>query len=206
MDDRSIRHTLLRTPCIRYRWLHRYTCKQLPLVACLDRELVQDGPRSPESEMFVDYSSPPSSLGFLEFYKKTFELRCVSIWINRGGRKRICRSQRCLPFLFRYPAIAPVNGYANLISLLAVNHHRLNAFGYHRFRDINTTGTGDSDFFAARDSHLIGELRRHFDKRLGYKLHIHPIVLGPVMIMLGQPIGRADDIEAFRRCAQLIHV
>src|SRR5678816_3759814 len=110
MDDRSTRRTLLHTLCNRYKCLRRYTCKQILLVACLGRELVQDGPRSPESEMFVDYSSPPSSLGFLEFDKKTFELRCVSIWIDCGGRKRICRSQRCLAGLFRYPAIAPVNG------------------------------------------------------------------------------------------------
>src|SRR6185295_10950116 len=206
MDDRSTRRTLLHTPCIQYKLLHRYTCKQLPLVACLDRESVQDGPRSPESEMFVDYSSPPSSLGFLEFYKKTFELWCVSIWINRGGRKRICRSQRCLPFIFRYTAITPVNGYANLISLLAVNHHWLNAFGHHRFRDVNTTGAGDFDLFASRDSHLIRELCRHFDEGLRHELDVHRIVLGPVVIMLGQAIGRADDIEAFRGCAQLIHV
>src|SRR5205807_3361371 len=55
-DDRSIRHRLLRKLCNRCKWSRRYTCKLLRRVECPSPGLDQDGPRFPESEMFVDYS------------------------------------------------------------------------------------------------------------------------------------------------------
>src|SRR5216683_6841459 len=146
----------------------------------------------------------PSFLCLLDLHQKTFELRRVSVWIDRRGRKLINRIKRGLAFVLLDAAIAPVNGNADLIGLLAVDHHRLDALSDHSLGDILAASTADLDFLAATNSHLVGELRRNFDERLRHKLHVHGIVLSPVVIMLGETIRRADDIETLIWRAKLV--
>ena len=54
---------------------------------------------------------------------------------------------------------------------------------------------GHSNFLSAFELHLLREFERNFHKRLRHQLHVHGIVLGPVVIVLGQPIRRADHLE-----------
>ena len=51
-----------------------------------------------------------------------------------------------------------------------------------------------------------GQFGRDLDERLGHQLHVHGIVLGPVVIVLGQPVSRADDVEALARRADICPV
>src|SRR6266536_1656175 len=102
----------------------------------------------------------PSFLRFLDLYQETFELWRVGVRIDRGRRKLICRSECGLAFIFRDTTITPVNRHAVLVSFLAVDHHGLDAFGYHRFGDVVAARAGHLYLLAAMNSHLVGELRR----------------------------------------------
>ena len=49
--------------------------------------------------------------------------------------------------------------------------------------------------FSAADAHAVGEFGRDFDERFRDELHIHRIIFRPVVIVLGQTVGGADDVE-----------
>ena len=99
-----------------------------------------------------------------------------------------------------------MNWNAYLKRFFAVDHHRLDAFGNHRFSDVLAAGAGDFYFLAAGNSHLVSKLRGHFDERFRHELHIHRIVLRPIVIVLSQSIGCADHVESLGRCSELIQV
>src|SRR2546421_9547179 len=84
----------------------------------------------------LSVSSISSPSGLLNLDEETFELRSVGIGINDRRREQVGRVMRCLARIFSDAAIAPVNRNADLISLLAVNHHRLDALGDHRLRHV----------------------------------------------------------------------
>src|ERR1035441_5340150 len=54
--------------------------------------------------------------------------------------------------------------------------------------------------------HALGEFKGNLDERLGHELDVHGIVLRPVVIMLGQTIGRADDGVVAAGLGVLVHI
>src|SRR5438105_13117165 len=111
--------------------------------------------------------------GPLDLDEEAFEFRRVGVRIDCGGRQLIGRIERGLARVLRDAAIAPMDRDADLISLLAVNQHRLDAFGNHRLRHIDAARARDLDLFTTRQPHLVCKLRRHFDERFGHKLDVH---------------------------------
>ena len=99
-----------------------------------------------------------------------------------------------------------MNRHTDLIGLFAVDHHRLDSFGDHRFRDVDATRAGHFYFLTTGDSHFVRELCRHFDEWLRHKLNIHRIVLGPIVIVLGETVSSADNVESFGRSAEFVQV
>src|SRR5262249_34451186 len=96
-----------------------------------------------------------------------------------------------------YAAVAPVNGDSDLVGLLAVDHHRLDALGDHGFGDVFAARTTDFQLLTAANAHLVRHFRRNLNKWLRDKLHVHGVVLGPIVVVLGQAIGCADDAVIF---------
>ncbi len=86
--------------------------------------------------------------------------------------------------------------YADLVDLLAVNRHRLNALGDEGFCDVVTPRTGNLHLVAAIDLQLRGQLYWNLDERFRNELDTHGVILGPVVVMLRKPVGGADDVEA----------
>src|SRR5262249_6356357 len=137
-------------------------------------------------------------LCLLDVHQKTLELWRVSVRVDHRGRKQV---GRCA-LVFRTPivnaAIAPVDGNADLEGFLAGNHHLLDAFGHHRLAVISTSGAADLDLVASLDSLLRRQLLRYFHKRLRNQLHVHGVVLGPVVVMLGYAVSGAGVREFIR--------
>jgi len=119
----------------------------------------------------------------------------VSEFGERAGRSSSVLLNASVPIM---------NGNADLIDLLAVDGHGLDAMRDHRFGMIAGTSAGDLHFVAAFDAEIGRQLHGDFDERFGHQLHVHRIVLGPVMIMLGEAIGGADDGEPVRGRAVFI--
>src|SRR5208283_1177790 len=64
---------------------------------------------------------------------------------------------------------------------------------HHGLRKVFAANARDLYFLSSADSHLVGKLGGNFNERLGHKLDIHGIVFGPVVIVLGEAIGGADQ-------------
>ena len=94
--------------------------------------------------------------------------------------------------------------YADLVDLLAVNRHRLNTLGDECFCDVVAPRTGNLHLVAALDPQLRSELDWNLDERFGNELDTHRVIFGPVVVMLSEPVGSADDVEAF--CGRPIFV
>ena len=95
--------------------------------------------------------------------------------------------------------------HADLVELLAVHHHGLDALGHHRLGDVVAACAGHLHLLAAANAHLVGQFSGNLHERLRHQLHIHWIVLRPVVIVLGEAIGGADDVVAFLHRAVLVH-
>src|SRR5258706_4626107 len=72
-----------------------------------------------------------SLLSLLDLHEEPFVLGCVGVWIHSSRRKQVHGIERGLAFVFGDAAIAPVNRNADLLCLLAVDHHRLNSTRHH---------------------------------------------------------------------------
>src|SRR6267378_2051548 len=93
-----------------------------------------------------------------------------------------------------------MNGEADLMDFLAVDHHRLDALSDHGFRDVLSADARHLYLLAPGDPHLLRHFHGNLDERLRYELHVHRIVLRPVVIKFGQSIGRADNrVTVLRR-------
>ena len=99
-----------------------------------------------------------------------------------------------------------MNRHADLISLLAVDHHRLDAFGDHGLGDVFAASAGDFHSLAPGNSHLVGQLCRYFNERFRHQLDVHGIVLGPIVVVLSQPVRGTHHVESLFGCAQLVQV
>src|SRR5262249_31088781 len=146
------------------------------------------------------------SSGFLHFHQKTFELWCVSVRIDSCWREQVRRVERRLAFILFNPAITPVDRNADLEGLLTVDHHRLYSLCDHSLGNVLIAGAGYFDLLAPSNAHLIRKLSGNFDEGLGNELHVHRIVLGPVVVMLSQPIGSANHVEALLGRTPLVQV
>ena len=89
----------------------------------------------------------PHSL--LHFDQESLELGRVRVGIDDRRRKQLAGCQRGLAFVFGDAAIAPVNRDADLVGLLAVDHHRLDAARHHRLGDVVAARAGHLDLLAA---------------------------------------------------------
>src|SRR5580692_414490 len=134
-----------------------------------------------------------ASSGLFHLHEEALEFRSIGIGVDHRRREQIRQRPRVLAFVLGDSPIALMNGEANRIDFLAVDHQRLDSLGDHRFRNVISTDARYFYFFAAGEAHFIGHLHRNLDKRLWYELHVHRIILRPVVIKLGQAIGRADN-------------
>src|SRR5216684_1222505 len=121
-------------------------------------------------------------LRFLQLHEKALEFRCVSVGIKYRRRQQIHQRPRVLAFVLGDAPITLMNGNADLVDLLSVDHHRLEPLRDHRFCDVLPADAGDFHFFAARESHFLRHLRGYLDKWLRHQLHVHRIVLRPVVV------------------------
>src|SRR5688572_14372762 len=128
---------------------------------------------------------PPFSSLF-KFDKESLVLRCIGVRVYRSRRQLIGRSERGLALILLDTAIAPMNWNAYLIGLLTVDYHGLNTLRDHRFGDVNATSARHLHLLTTGNTHFICQLRRNLHERLRHKLHVHRIVLGPVMVVLSQ--------------------
>src|ERR1700757_1634031 len=97
-------------------------------------------------------------LRFLEFYKEALEFRRVSVRIKHGWGQQVCKRSRVLAFVLFDSAIALMNLEADLVDLFAIDHHRLDAFGDHRFGNVISADAGELYFFSAVQAHLVRQL------------------------------------------------
>src|SRR5262249_54978555 len=94
-------------------------------------------------------------LRFLDLHQESFEFRCVLIGVQDRRRQLICQSSMRLVFVLSDAAIAPMDGNADLIRLLAGNHHVFDTFGDHRFCNIRATDAGHFHHIAAAYSSFL---------------------------------------------------
>src|SRR5438477_4689144 len=84
----------------------------------------------------------------------------------------------------------------NLVDLFPVNGHGLDAFGDERLGDVVAPRARHLYSVIALDAQLVRQFHRNLDEGFGNELHVHLVVLCPVVIVLGESVGGADDVEA----------
>src|ERR1700730_4064397 len=82
---------------------------------------------------------------FLNLHEETLELGCVGVGVDDRGGESVGERFRCFAFVLGDTSIAPMEGDSDLVSLLAVDLHRLDALGYHGFGDVVAARTWDFD-------------------------------------------------------------
>src|SRR5438067_4314375 len=87
----------------------------------------------------------------LHFHQEALELWRIWVGIGRRRRKLVDIRERSPTLVFGDAAEAAVDGDADLVGLLAVDHHRLDAARDHGFGDVMAARAGDLQFFAAAD-------------------------------------------------------
>src|SRR6267142_3839262 len=132
----------------------------------------------------------------LDLHQKPLEFRCVSIRIIDRWSKKIRQCPRVLTFVLGNSPEALMDLEANLVDFLAIDHHRLDALGDHRLRDILAADARDFYFFPAMDPDVVRQFNRNFNEWFGYELYVHRIVFRPVVVMLGHAVSGADDCVA----------
>src|SRR5579871_2176476 len=148
------------------------------------------------------------SLDLLDFYQEALKLRRVRVRINYRRREVVYERAFVVRTSVINPAIAPVNRYADLVCLLALacELHPLDTSRHHGLGVVRTANAADLEFVSALDLQLVSQLSWNFYEWLRNKLHVHGIVLGPIVVVLGQAIRGADNVVALFGCAVLIHI
>src|SRR5580704_15135735 len=116
------------------------------------------------------------ALRFFQLDQKAFEFGGVRVWIDHGRTKTIGEGPRVPTGIFLNSAIALMNGKTDLINLLAINHHWLDALGDESFCHVVTAGAGHLHLVVAFNTQLLRQFDRNLDERLRYELHVHRIV------------------------------
>src|SRR5258708_38854972 len=106
--------------------------------------------------------------------------------------------------VFPNAAIGPVNGDTDGIDLLVGDGERLDPLGDHGLAVVLATRAGNLQLVAAVDPFFLGHLFGNFNEWLRNQLDVGRVVLGPVMVVLGQPVGGADNIVTIFRRAVLV--
>src|SRR5271166_1837451 len=118
--------------------LHTLSCRCVPSPATgpgwAEICWIRNVPRSPISSLPLD---------FLQLHQESFEFRCVGIRINDSWRQQIGWCLGGPAFGLGNPQEAPMDRHPDLVGLLAIHHHGLDALGDHRLRNVIATGTGD---------------------------------------------------------------
>ena len=92
---------------------------------------------------------------------------------------------------------------ADLIGLLAVDHHRLDALGDHGLGDVAGCGRCVTFTFSPPLMPISSASSAGISTNgSGTSCTFIGIVLGPVVVVLGQPVRRADDVEALLRACR----
>src|SRR5271165_3413827 len=76
------------------------------------------------------------ALRFFNLDQKTLEFGCVRVGINHSRSKAVKDRSRIPARVFLNSAVTLMNRYADLVDLLAIDHHRFDAFGDKGFCDV----------------------------------------------------------------------
>src|SRR5258708_39494267 len=90
----------------------------------------------------------------------------MGVWIAHCRGQQIGRGARISSFIFDDPPETLVNRQADLIYLLAVDHHRLQPARDKGFRYIRPTHADDFDLVGSTNSLFLLQLHRNLPERL----------------------------------------
>src|ERR1700686_2693711 len=82
-------------------------------------------------------------LHLLDLHEESLEFRSMSVGIRPGGREPIGDVFGHFTCILLNAAVTLVDRQADLINLLAVDHHRFDALGDEGLRDIEASRAGD---------------------------------------------------------------
>src|SRR5579863_924992 len=146
MDSRSIPDTPPRRLCSRCRWWCRSSCRRCRWARRWLPEPV------PNARRFFEFARMPGSslhLHLFHFHEEPLEFGGMSVGIDHGGREPIGDGLGDFSSVLLNAAVALVDRQADLISFLAIDHHRLDALGDEGFGDIEAAGASDLYLVAA---------------------------------------------------------
>src|SRR5215217_256140 len=98
----------------------------------------------------------------LDFHQEALELGRVGVGIENGRRQTVDQRPLVPAFVLGDAAVALVDRDADLVELLAVDHHGLDAARHERLGDVVAPRARHLHFFAALDA----QLRRELDRNL----------------------------------------
>src|SRR5712692_1912623 len=136
----------------------------------------------------------PLPLRLFQLHEEALVFRSERVGVYDGRRHQIGQGAFLLPAAEE----APVDGESDLVNRLAGHLHRLDALSDHGLAFNRATRRSHPDFLAVPDAFLARQLLRDFHEEFRLQLHVVGVVLGPVVEVLGQPIGGADDGEFLR--------
>src|SRR5207249_3223566 len=113
------------------------------------------------AEMALIWSMPVGMmrlLSLLELHQEALELGRVRVGVDHGRRQQVHAVERRHACIFRDAAISPVDRDADLVRLLAVDQHRLDALCDHRLGDVRRTRARHLHCVAALDAEIVGEV------------------------------------------------
>src|SRR5258706_10379217 len=110
------------------------------------------------------------ALRLLELHQEALEFWCESVGVINRRRQQIHQRPRVLAFILLDSAIALMDGYADLVDLFSVNHHRLDAFRDHRLRDLLPADARHFYFLTSGDAHFVGHRRAYLHEPLRNQL------------------------------------
>src|SRR5271169_2157650 len=129
--------------------------------------------------------------GLLELDEERLVLGRPGVRVHRRGRQEVGERTGMPGFAL----VAPVQREADLPDRLPVDLHRTQALGDHRHSFDGTPCRRDAGLPPVRDALLLGESLRDLDEEARLKLVQAIDVLGPVVVVLRQAVGHADDGE-----------
>src|SRR5215204_3734240 len=108
----------------------------------------------------------------LDLHQETLEFGRVGIGIVNGRRQPVDQRPLVPAFVLGDAAVALVDRNADLVDLLAVDHHGLDAARHEGLGDVVTPRARHLHLLTALDAELRRELDRNLDERLGDELHV----------------------------------
>src|SRR5512140_1155472 len=143
----------------------------------------------------------PSRL--LELHEEALELRRPGVGVHRRSREEVRERADVAGAAVGVP---PVERVADLPDLLSVGLERPEAFGDHRDALDRAARGGHLPHRAVRDAEGLRERFGDLDEEPGLELVQDLRVLGPVVVVLRQPVRGADDRELVPRAVDVLVV